>query len=100
MGEGMVGEEFAWNMLKKGLGLTDDDVQELKDGVMSFKELGPTYLARAEATEKRVLAISYFLKEQNRELWERAEQMAQQYFARRALVDEKSKRKPASAEKT
>lgn len=94
----MVGEEFAWNMLKKGLGLTDQDIQELKDGVMSFKELGPTYLARAEATEKRVLAISYFLKEQDEDRWTRCEQKAHQYFARRALVDDRLKGSVATAE--
>jgi len=77
--------------LKKALKLTDEDIKELREGLLSFKDMGPTYLARAEASEKRVLAISYFLKEQNRELWDKCEQMAQQYFTRRALVDEKAK---------
>jgi len=95
----MVGEDFAWNMLRKGLGLTDADVQELKDGVLAFKDMGPAYLKRAEATEKRVLAISYFLKNQNVDLWERCEQMAQQYFTRQALVDEKTRSKSATVEK-
>jgi len=79
-------------MLKKALKLSDDDVTQLREGLLSFKELGPVYMARAEATEKRVLAISYFLKEQNPKLWDKCEQMAQQYFARRVLVDEKTKR--------
>lgn len=87
----MVAEEWAWSVLKKALKLTEKDIEELREGILSFKELGPTYLARAEASEKRVLAISYFLKEQNRELWDKCELMAQQYFARRALVDEKAK---------
>ena len=95
----MVGEEFAWNTLKKGLGLTNADVEELKAGLLSFKDMGPAYLRRAEATEKRVLAISYFLKNQNCDLWERCEQLAQQYFARQALVDEKTKSKSATVEK-
>lgn len=95
----MVGEDFAWNMLKKGLGLTEADVQELKDGVLSLKDMGPAYLRRAEATEKRVLAISYYLKEKDSGLWEACEMRAQQYFARRARVDEKVKSGSAVTEK-
>ena len=95
----MVGEEFAWNMLKKGLGLTETDVQELKDGVLSFKDMGPAYLRRAEATEKRVLAIAYYLKDKDPVLWERCELLAQQYFTRRALVEEKVRSKSSTAEK-
>jgi len=95
----MVAEEWAWSMLKKGLKLTDADVEELREGLLSFKDMGPAYLKRAEATEKRVLAISYFLKNQNIDLWERCEQMAQQYFTRQALVGEKTKSKSATVEK-
>jgi len=94
----MVGEEFAWNMLKKGLKLTDEDVEELKNGVLAFKDMGPAYLRRAEATEKRVLAIAYYLKDKDPTLWERCEIQSQQYFARRALVDD-NKSKPATIEK-
>lgn len=85
----MVGEEFAWNALKKGLKLTDEDVEELRNGILSFKELGPAYLKRAEATEKRVLAICYFLQSQDPKLWTESELKAKQYFARHALVDDK-----------
>lgn len=85
----MVGEEFAWNMLKKGLKLTDEDVEELKNGVLAFKDMGPAYLRRAEATEKRVLAIAYYLKKKDEALWDACEQKAQQYFARQLVVDEK-----------
>jgi hypothetical protein len=93
----MVGEKFAWNTLKAGLELTDKDVEELKSGILSLKDAGPTYLKRAEATEKRVLAIAYFLKEQNPTLWAASELKAQQYFARHALVDDK-KSKPSAVE--
>lgn len=86
-------------MLRKGLGLTDRDIEELRDGVLSFKELGPTYLARAEASEKRVLAICYFLQEQDSAAWDRAEMKAKQFFTRRSLVEEKARQSPASAEK-
>ena len=95
----MVAEDWAWGVLKKALKLTDEDIKELREGLLSFKDMGPAYLRRAEATEKRVLAISYFLKNQNVDLWERCEQMAQQYFARQALVDEKTKSKSATVEK-
>ena len=95
----MVAEEWAWSVLKKALKLTDEDIEELREGLLSFKDMGPTYLARAQATEKRVLAISYFLKQQNPELWDESEQKAQQYFIRRSLVDDKVKQKPATAEK-
>ena len=85
----MVAEEWAWSMLKKGLKLTDKDIEELREGLLSFKELGPTYLKRAEATEKRVLAICYYLQKQDEKLWTESELKAKQYFARHALVDDK-----------
>lgn len=95
----MPGEEWVWGMLKKALKLSDDDVAQLREGLLSFKDMGPVYLRRAEMTERRVLAIAYYLKEKDQALWDACELRAQQYFARRALADEKAKSGPATVEK-
>lgn len=76
----MVGEEFAWSMLKKGLGLTDEDVAELREGVLALKDMAPGAIHRAEMSEKRLLAICLFLKDSDEERWKKAEEKAQAIF--------------------
>ena len=72
----MAGEEFAWKMLKKGLNLSDEDVDALRDGVLQLKDMAPEMQMRAEITEQRVLALCLFCKDKDLEGWKRAERAA------------------------
>lgn len=72
----MVGEEFAWNMLKKGLDLSEEDVEELRAGILALKDMAPDAIKRAEMLEKRVLAICLYLKEHDEAGWKKAEEKA------------------------
>lgn len=76
----MTGEEFAWKMLKKGLNLSDEDVEALREGVLELKDLAPEMQQRAELTEKRVMAICIYLKGKDKDAWLEAEKKAVEAF--------------------
>jgi len=63
-------------MLKKALSLTDEDVAELRDGILQLKDMAPEVQKRAEMTEQRVLALCLFCKDKDMEGWKRAERAA------------------------
>lgn len=78
----MAGEEWAWSMLKKGLKLSDDDIVELREGIMELKDTAPQLKKRAELTEMRVHAICLYLKEKDHDAWVRAEKEAIEFKRR------------------
>lgn len=80
----MTGEEFAWNMLRKGLRLTDEDIEELRAGVLELKDMGPQLKRRAELTEMRVHALCIYLKKKDPEGWKEAERESIEHFRRGA----------------
>lgn len=72
----MAGEEFAWKMLKKGLDLSDEDIAELRKGLLELKDMAPEVRKRAELTEARVLAMCLYFKKKDPAAWEQAEREA------------------------
>jgi len=72
----MTMEEFAWNMIKKGLNLGDKEIEDLRNGILSLKEVAPELKRRAEKTEVRILALCIYFQQTDKQRWEKAEQEA------------------------
>jgi hypothetical protein len=58
----MVGEQFAANVLKAALGLTEEDIGVFQQYIQQLKVEGPSMLKRAEMTERRTLIIARTLE--------------------------------------
>jgi hypothetical protein len=97
----MVGEKYIAGVIKESLGLTPEDTQALQDFIKTMREEGPgimeqlpEYLARVEATERRVMstelrvqALCFYFKNMDPVAWGEAEAQAINYFKKK---DDKS----------
>jgi len=78
----MVGEQFAANVVKIALGLTDADMAEFKKYIEQLRCEGPALVKRAELSERRTLIIAKCLKMVYPDQWAAAEnEVKEQYKA-------------------